>query len=216
MTRGQMSFVGGVLVGLTAITVVAFAAFADRQESTIAAEPRATAQEAGSLRVFSRPVVSQSTPAGVVAALRELHETSGSVEPALRPGAVLMQDARLLATDGATRLYAAPTVKGGLCFSITGGPSGCEDRVGRGAISWGMYDADVFGRGAPIAVYGFVPDDATKVDLTIRGEVLPARLGANAFLARAPDTRSVPESIVVTYTDGETESIDMGPPPPGS
>jgi hypothetical protein len=99
--------------------------------------------------------------------------------------------ARLLASNGTTRLYGIPQPGGGLCFYDQIGVGYCVIRLLHRA-AYPFVDAR---RGR---VFGLLSDDVVRVDVRFAKRSRRAKLGRNAFIA----TGSRPRSIVATDRDG--------------
>lgn len=208
-------FVVGFLVGLVSVVVISVSAVAGlSQRGAMRAQSVAQPMISGSdLGVFSSSTSNVSAvPSKVTNALSDVGVGAEAVSQQLRPGAVDLSRVQLAATDlvAGHRMYVAPTDSGKLCFAITSGPVGCEDKIGRGRVGWGIFDADGRGRGStPSTAWVIVPDDAVEIEVIGSGESVIVPVQNNVALQTLRDVRLIVSALRVVYGDGSSEEITI-------
>jgi len=79
-------------------------------------------------------------------------------------------------------------------------------------VGWTVFDPDEVDSGSPVIVAGVAPDDVSAVVVVVDGEKSEATIANNAFVYQLSKSTSYPSSIVVTYADGASRTIEIQDP----
>jgi len=173
------------------------------------------------LAVLSHPrSAKDDLPAALASSAADL---AGGPElaPEVRNGTVRIASSHLALTDlGAQKrsLYIVPTTKNRVCEVMANGPQGCgeADFTPANPGSWGMFDVDGYAKGAPTSVYGLVPNNVDRVTVVDdRGASTIAQLANNAYFLELPDATAMPKSIVLSFSDGGSATMQVPKPTVG-
>lgn len=176
------------------------AAFAIMASTGSASQPSATADMASvasptllsSLPAAATPFVNSDHPAGIADELFE--------------GSWLVDETRLLLSHGDWAVYATPTSKGNVCFSLVRGDSaagGCVGSFSPGeSTGTVVYDPDVVNAGHPAVIGGIVPDDVTDVDVLVDGTWHASSLSNNAYILELNHPGAYPDAIRIVTANG--------------
>lgn len=145
-------------------------------------------------------------------ALMVLPNDLGGVPGTLRPAAGSVH--RLLARSGgmAVDLDAWLTPGGRVCTQNSRGSGGCFDAFAPGEyFNATISDPDRVGAGAPVYVWGVVPDQVASVDVVVSGVRHPALVRDNAVFFELADASVGPDAVerfVVTLDGGVQQTIE--------
>lgn len=134
------------------------------------------------------------------------HDPGPKVPSSLVSGSVDPSRAHLLISGANVSVYAAATGAGKVCLFATDGPAGCVDQFDASMpIAWMGVLASA---GNSSNLVGLVPDDVRSVALQEGSATQQVSLQNNAF---SVEPTAYPSAIIVTYDDGTSQSVDLGP-----
>lgn len=132
----------------------------------------------------------------------------------LDPGRIIVGDSRRVVGPGERVVYLAPTTKDNVCFV---GPelehAGCSNgsRLASDGVELTLFDVDGLGLGEPTILSGFLAPDVLSVDVSIDGKRRVGAAIANGLFYAT--SGSIPDALVVTFTDGTERTIPIPAPP---
>jgi hypothetical protein len=206
--------------GLLTFAVIAYAAQTRSSPSRQAVLKEANGPTQGSgfnLAALDKPRTPADDFQGDAAEIAS-HLFDGVPSADVDPGSILTSKSRLLLSNlGARsgRFYVVPTIKGQLCYVITGyADSGCvsPSPLDLNGIDWGLSDNDGIGEGEPLIVHGLVANDVREVDVVVSGSREQATLANNAFYSEV-EGAVWPSALLVTFADGRQTRIATPSPP---
>lgn len=171
------------------------------------------------LRVFGAPRGPEDVlPASLVLSAKGL-AGGDDVPAANRNGAIRTDESRLLLTSVGGQqadVYAFPSAKGLICYTITTAGGGCQARfTAELPVGVDIFDPDGAGRGVPTAVAGLVPNNVVAVSVISGETAFSATLKNNAYFFEANDAGATLDSLAVTFSNGEETRIIL-PTLPGA
>ena len=212
------SFILGFAAAIGALAALGAVAFARPHPATRPAKEAVVSVGVPSrapLAVLSRPrSAKDDLPAALVPSVATL--AGGPELPQeVQNGTVRITSSRLALADlGAKRisLYIVPTAKDRVCLVMANGPQGCTtvDFTAARPATWGMFDGDGYRTGAPTSVYGLVPNNVDRVTVVDDGGASTvAQLANNAYFLELPDPSALPKSIVLSFSDGGSATMEV-------
>lgn len=79
-----------------------------------------------------------------------------------------------------------------------------------------VVDPDQYFTGEPTEIFGLAPDSVRSISVVVDGKENSARLANNAYFYQLEDGMSYPTKLVVAYSDGNTATVSIPPPPPAN
>lgn len=183
----------------------------DRGHVRRTAATGATGPAEQSMSVFSQPrVSSDAVPAALTDSMSGTLSDSGNVPTSLQPGALDFSNSRLLASDQGRSLYGVPTSSGHVCVTDWLDRGGCVDTFAHfeGSVSWGVGEPPDGGN--PV-IDGTFADGVASIVINLGdGTSAPATTGRNGFIYVAPSPTTAIKSMIVTFSDGSNQTVDVG------
>lgn len=205
-------------VSLTAGIALAIGVVASAQGGATGA-PQARAKATSAMGALKRAQVASDHIPAASGGFVNTRKPDGVPDSLFEGAWQLAGSRRLIAAAGASRasVYAVPTEKGHVCNIIFVPPAaaagGCVDDFSSvSPIGWTVFDPDEVDAGSAVVVAGVAPDDVSSVGVVVDGATFEAALANNAFLYQLSTSASYPSSIVVTYADGASRTIELQDP----